>query len=422
MRPYLFLFFGVARVFLGGKKHFFGAFERALRGDTRCIMAFRHPNGGEPQLLTWFILFRLGALAKKEGIAFAKRPRALFIYGYEVLRWGGWVARLVMPGLGAMPIYHAKIDSQGLGRIYQDLLSGPYPLAMAPEGQVTYNVERVLNLEQGTMRIGFSVAERLIQAGKSFPVEILPVSIHFRYGIWGKICLKWLMKRIEKFTGFSALYKKEEVPDFTTRLRNCRDYLIAKNESRYGIARDENRTVPDRITLIIEAGLRRAEQILGIKPTSGETISRLYLIRQICWDRIFLPGRDTLKGLPRLERAQLDLAAGEAWHACRHTEVVDFIWYFHSALPEENAPLHEKIEFAQNLWDFANRTMGGSYATRNINIYPRRVIIQAAAPINLTERLPAYQKDRKATIQTAMDDLLQSYLNCIKEVNETEKE
>jgi hypothetical protein len=133
-----------------------------------------------------------------------------------------------------------------------------------------------------------------------------------------------------------------------------------------------------------------------------------------------LPGRETLEGLPQVERSLLDLQAGEAWHAGRHIELADFLRFFRSPLPEEETPLHLKIEYAQNLWDLANRTMGGSYSTRNINIFPRRVIIQAAKPISLTDRLPGYRRDRKAAIQSAMDELLTAYLGCIEEVNKAD--
>jgi hypothetical protein len=267
------------------------------------------------------------------------------------------------------------------------------------------------------MRIGFYAAERIEEQGNASPVEILPVSIHFRYGKWGKMCLKLLIKRIERFTGFRDPHKKEGYPPLTERLRRCRDYMITQNEKRYGIPVDEHREFPDRMDRIIEAALDRAEKILGIRPTAGETISRVYHIRQICWDRIYLPGRETLKNLPRVERSLLDLQAGEAWHAGRHMELVDFCWYFRSSLPEEENPLHIKIEYAQNLWDFANRTMGGAYSTRRIHIFPRRVIIQTAPSINLTQRLPGYRRDKKRAIQSAMDELRNAYLDCIEKVN-----
>jgi 1-acyl-sn-glycerol-3-phosphate acyltransferase len=422
-RIYLFIFLGIARVALRGQDHFFRAFEQALRGDSRCILAFRHPNGGEPQILTWFIIFRLKGLAKKAGVSFARRPHALFIYGYDVLRWGGWVARLIMPRVGAMPIHHTKLDSRGMARIFQALKNGPYPLAIAPEGQVTYNTEQILSLEQGAMRIGFHSADQLEKEGQPYPVEVLPVSIHPRYGVWGKMCLSWLMDRLDRAAGFRNRYRKEGKPDFSRRLRNLRDYLIALNETRYGVPKGgvlppgEEQDLQERIGVIINAAMDRAKKILGIHTPFSNIADGINELRQICWDRIYLPGRETLEGLPRVERSLLDLQAGEAWHAGRHIELADFLRFFRSPLPKEETPLHLKIEYAQNLWDLANRTMGGSYSTRNINIFPRRVIIQAAEPINLTDRLPGYRQDRRAAIQSAMDELLAAYLGCIEEVN-----
>jgi 1-acyl-sn-glycerol-3-phosphate acyltransferase len=383
--------------------------------------------------LTWFIIFRIRNLAKKAGVSFARRPHALFVYGYDVLRWGGWVARLVMPGVGAMPVHHTKLDSKGMARIFRALKEGPYPLGIAPEGQVTYNTEQVLNLEQGAMRIGFHSADQLQKEGRPYPVEVLPVSIHLHYGVWGKICLSWLMDRLDRVTGFRERYKKEGEPDFSRRLWNLREHLIAHNETRYGIKAavqlnpqgnaspsGENRDLQERIDGVVDAAIGRAKNILGVNGSGASIADRINELRQICWDRIYLPDKETLKGLSRVERSLLDLRAGEAWHAGRHIELADFLRFFRSPLPEEETPLHLKIEYAQNLWDLANRTMGGSYSTRNINIFPRRVIIQAAEPINLTDRLPVYRQDRKAAIQSAMDDLLKAYLNCIEEANKAD--
>jgi hypothetical protein len=412
-RMYLLVFLGIARVLLRDGRYLFDAFKRALQGSSRCILAFRHPNGGEAQLLAWFIIFRLRQLAKKAGVSFAIRPHVLFVYGYEVVRWGGFMARLVMPRLGALPVHHAKMDSTGMARIYKAIIDGPYPLAIAPEGQVSYTTEDVPRLEQGTVRIGFHAAEKLKQAGNPCPVEVLPVSIHFRYGPWGNVALKRLLKKIEKYTG---LYDRAgQSRPLAERLRRCRDCILALNEKRYGIPVDEGRLFPDRVDAVMEAALDRAEKILRIDQTSEDLIGRLYHIRQICWDRIYLPGRETLKDMSGVERTLADLRAGEAWYASRHMELVDFVWYFRVEVPSGDAPLHVKIEYVQNLWDFANRTMGGAYSKRVINIHPKRVIIQVAPPLNLTERLPDYLSDRKGAIASAMSDLKDAYLDCIRE-------
>jgi hypothetical protein len=414
-RMYLLIFLGIARVLLRDNGHMFDVFQRALRGDSRCILAFRHPNGGEAQLLLWFIIFRLRQLAKKEGVSFAIRPHALFVYGFEVIRWGGLIARLVMPRLGALPVHHAKMDSMGMSQIYRAIIDGPYPLALAPEGQVSYTTEDVPRLEQGTVRIGFNAAERMEKEGKSCPVEVLPVSVHFRYGPWGNVSLKRLLKKIEKYTGLKNQGDQNgrlSVPD---RMRRARDYILAVNEKRYGISPRENQSFAERVDAVMEAALRQAEGILGIERRREDLIERLYIIRQLCWDYMYLPGKDTLRDLPGIERAVTDLKAGEAWYASRHMELVDFVWYFRVEVPEEDAPLHVRIEYVQNLWDFANRTMGGAYSKRVINIHPKRVLIQVAPPLNLTERLPDYRADRKGAIAAAISDLKTAYLNCIQE-------
>ena len=416
-RLYLFLFYGIARIVYQDDKILFEAFRRALAGESRCIIAFRHPNGGEPQLLTWFFLFKLRYLAAREGIRFARWPHAVFVYGYEVVRWGGWVSRFIMPGVGAMPIHHSKIDSKGMDRIFKAIINGPYPLALAPEGQVSYTTDRVPRLEPGVIRIGFQAAERLAKKGSEIPLEILPLSVHFRFGSWGTLTVELLLRKIEELT-CNAHRERRKLP-FLERLRLCREHILSVNEDRYLIKRDDSLSFEERLEQVIYAALETAERMLGIKG-EGELFPRMYLVRQVCWDRIFLPDVDDLESMTNVQRSVKDLMAGEGWYIARHQEVVDFCWYFRVPLPTEETALHNKIEYVQNLWDFANRTMGGAYSNR-VSIYPRKVIIKAHPVINLSERLSSYHSDKKAAVDTALVDLEKAYLDCIEEANREEK-
>jgi hypothetical protein len=267
--------------------------------------------------------------------------------------------------------------------------------------------------------MGFYAAERISRMGQTLPVEVLPVSIHFHYGKWGFSRLQSLLKKVEKYTGFKDSPEQRKFPALTERLRVCRDFLIGVNEKRYDIKLDEGLDFSARIDRIIDCALDQSERSLGLKPFAGDIITRVYHIRQTCWDRIFLPGQETLEGLPPVERALLDLRAGEAWHAARHIELVDLLWYLRTPLPTGETSLDETVEYAQNLWDFANRTMGGAYSSRGSNIFPRRVIIQPGDAINLTERLPDFHKDKKTAINTAIEDLKKAYLDCNKAVKQS---
>ena len=413
-RLYLFLFYGIARMVLHGDgKNLFDAFKRALAGESRCIIAFRHPNGGEPQIISWFFLFKLRAAAARKGVRFARWPHAVCVYSYEVVRWGGWAARFIMPNIGAMPIHHAKIDSHGMARIYEAIAEGPYPVALAPEGQVSYTTDAIPRLEPGVIRIGFQVAERLEARGVDTPVEILPVSVYFRFGVWGKLTMEWLIRKVEKLAGLS--HRDRRKLPFAERLRQCRDYILEANEARYQISSDASLSFEKRLERVINAALETAERMMGVK-SEGEVFSRIYRVRQFCWDRIFLPSLNSLEGMSRIERSMKDMQAGEAWYIGRHQELVDFCLYFSIPLPTEETALHKKIEYVQNLWDFANRSMGGAYADR-VSIFPRKVLIQAAPVINLSERLASYHENKKAAIATAMSDLEKAYLDNISEAN-----
>jgi len=416
-RLYLFLYYGITKIVPHKDKTLFQAFERALSDKSRCIIAFRHPNGGEPQLLTWFILFKLRFYAARHGIRFARWPHAVFVYSYEVVRWGGWAARYVMPNVGAMPIYHSKIDTAGMTRIHKAIADGPYPLAITPEGQVSYTADTVPRLEPGVIRIGFYVAQNLKKTNPECPVEILPLSIHFRFGSWGKGTVEMLLKRTEKYCGY--LRKDEKKLSFEERLYKCRNHILEVNENRYNIKSDDSLSFNERIDKIAHAALETAERMLDLD-NEGDFFVRLHKIRQICWDRIVIPDVFSLKNIPQIQRSVMDLRAGEAWHIARHQELADICWYFKSSIPTENTALHNKIEYVQNLHDFASRTMGGAYSNR-VSIFPRKVIIKAAPVINLSERLPKYKENKKDVITETLADLEKAYFDNINEMNLTEK-
>ena len=410
---YLFLFFGITRIAIPDGKNMYDAFKRALAGESRCIIAFRHPDGGEPQLLTWFFLFKLRRFAAKNGVSFVRLPHAVFVYTYEVVRWGGWPARFFMPNLGAMPIYHAKMDNSGMTRIYNAISSGQYPVALAPEGQVSYTTEAVPRLEPGVIRIGFHNAERLEAKGENCPVEILPVAVYFRFGSWGKLTVEKLIRKIEKVCGFN---RGENLSVFE-RVQRCRDFILEVNEDRYQIKKDETLPFEKRLENVIYAALETGERILGLK-ADGDYFNRMYKLRQCCWDNIVLPGVSSFEGMPPIERSVKDLKAGEAWLAGRHQELVDFGWYFRVPMITRESTFHYQIEYVQNLWDFANRTMGGGFSDR-VSIFPRSAVIQAAPVINLSERLSTYKKDKKAAVAEALSDLEKAYLGCIAEAGKT---
>jgi len=410
-KPYILLLFGPAKIVLHDEKILFDIFNEPPSGNNRTLIAFRHPDGRESQLLAWFFIFKLRKLAAKKGIHFTKRPHVIFVYGYEVARWGGKAARLVMPKIGAIPIHHSKLDSKGMARIYDSIHNGPYPLALAPEGQVSYSTDTVPRLETGVIRIGFQAA----QTNENCSVRLLPLSIHFRYGKRGRKAMEKLLGKIEKTCGF---FSKDTSPlSLEERLSRCRNKILEINEERYNI-KNESLSFEERHKKVVDAALVAAERMLGIK-SEGDFFTRLYKVRHICWDRIYLPDVENFDGVSKAKRSLLDISAGEAWHIARHQELADFGWYFSHPLPKEDSALHVKVQYVQNLFDYASRTMGGAIADRKY-IPSDKIIIKPAPVIELSARLCEYKKDRKRTIENTKNDLEKAYLDCIEQVNKTE--
>ncbi|MDR1785872.1 MAG: acyltransferase, partial [Spirochaetaceae bacterium] len=258
-RTYLRSFIGGAKIRLEDTGPFAAAFERALSGRSRCIIALRHQNGWEPQTLMWYVITGFAGAARRRGVTFPQRPSLTFVHGYEVLRWGGPLARWLLPRIGAIPVHHTKLDSRGMARIYRALETGPYPLVIAPEGQVSYTLSMPPRIESGAARIGLTVAERLRSSGADAAVEILPVALYPRYGERGWRGVEALTAQVEGLCGITGR------GDLRERFLRLREAILGANEVRYGLLPQGD--FPSRLDGVIEAALARTADILGIPRT-----------------------------------------------------------------------------------------------------------------------------------------------------------
>ena len=410
--PYLRLGLGFGRVTVRHADRLVDAFHSALAGERRVVLAFRHPYGDEPQLLSWLFSSGVRHYARAAGVHLTRPPHAFFVHGYEVPRWGGAVVRWILPRVGALPVHHSKLDSTGMARIRTAIEDGAYPVALSPEGQVSYTSADVPRLEPGVVRLGFQAADRLASAGRPEHVHIVPVSVHYRYGKRGEAGLARLMGRLERFAGLAATTGAEGRTDM--RLGRALASLLKTAERLYGLSPGQHESTAERVGSIVEAALASGERLLGMAHGGGDSFARLYRIRQTGWDRVFLPPGQDPRAMTPLERAIADRRSGEAWYAMRHMELADFALYLRSDPPAADAPLYAVVEYAQNLWDFANRLAGGTIAGR-MEVRPKHADIIVGEPIDLSKRLAAYYDDRKRAVADTLSALEHEYRNCIRE-------
>ena len=405
-RPYLRLALGYRRIDVDRAGLLVDAFRDFQEGRTRLILAFRHPYGDEAQLMAWLFSRGVMAEARRLGAPLPDRAHAVFIHGYEVPRWSGPAVRWLLPRMGALPVHHSKVDRPGLERINAAIMDGRWPLALAPEGQVSYASRDVPRLEDGTVRLGFGAAAALRKAGRPERVVVVPISV-FRHCDDAVLpSLGRLVRRLEGALGVDGAGRTGA--GLKARLDAAAERLVALAEGLYGLKPSETGPGLDaRLAAVTLAAVEAAERILDLGSYRTGVIERVYRVRQAGWDRIY---PDTDPGsLHPAGRALADRRAGEAWYAMRHMELADLAFYLSPDRLDPAAPLDSVVEYAQNLWDLANRLMGGVISGR-VNVRPIRARIAIGPALDLSGRMAAYEADPRTAVRQAGTDLKDLFL------------
>ncbi len=402
-------------------------------GKTRLILAFRHPYGDEPQVFSYLFDVLLKKRARHDKMPLAGHPHARFIHGYEVALWGGPLLRWLLPRIGAVPVYHVKADSAGIKAIRAIIRNGPYPIALAPEGQVSYRSETVPRLEAGCAQMGFWCAEKLEKEKRNEQVTILPLSVHHLFNPRDEKKVLKMIRTLEEICAPDAACAEDtteaSLPDrleaLDLRVLDMAEAFYERTYGRYVKADGTGKSRDARWEGLRHIALAEGERALGITvPPGSDEIQRVYRLRQECWDRIY--SLDPLRKIGQLERAYADRRAGEAWFAMRHMEFVDISYYLDSSYlrePPGVTPSFNRIaETVINFCDLVNRLTGGNISNRPNGLRKKAVVI-AGSPIEIRERLDAYRKNRKNAVESVTGELKRIFLECaaaqtIKEIQQ----
>ena len=408
-------------------------------GKTRLILAFRHPYGDEPQVFSYLFDVLLKNRARRDGVALRGHPHARFIHGYEVALWGGPLIRWLLPRIGAVPVYHVKADSAGIKAIRGIIRDGPHPIALAPEGQVSYRSETVPRLEAGCAQMGFWCAEELEKDGRDERVCILPLSMHHEFDPRDEKKVEKMVRALEAVCAASSpdgqvlpaaalheqpaapLHDRLEVLDLQM-LAMAEDFYERTYGKRAKVDGHDAQSRDARWEALRHIALAEGERALGLTPhAAADEIQRVYRLRQECWDRIY--SLDPARKISALERAYADRRAGEAWFAMRHMEFVDIAYYLDSdylAGTAGDPPSFNRIaETALNLTDLVNRFAGGNISNRSAVLRKRAVVI-AGKPIEIRERMSAYRGNRKQAVDAVTADMKQIFLDCATALRDKE--
>jgi hypothetical protein len=357
--------------------------------------------------------------ARRLGVRLRRSPRGYFLYGRDVPEWAGHFLYWLFPRIGAIPVYPGRYDSRSITLLRRYLTDMPHPVALAPEGQVTYHNERVARLQPGTAQLGFWCMEDLRAQGRTEDVIILPVCTSYHYDPKDWPGLIRLLEKVERECGLIPLDGGEDAAPqrICERVRRASGHLMRVAEDFYARfyghsfpARTEERPLDDlqeRMRGVCDAALSTAEGLFNLKG-KGDFPQRVFASRMTGLGRMFREDIAELDELPALDRALADRVALEAWLSQRHVELADVLEYLHADYLRPDSHFDRFVESITNLWDVVNRLEGGNVGGR-INPFHKTARFVVNEPIAVSAYWHAYKDDRRKAVTSLTAEIFESF-------------
>ncbi len=244
-------------------------------GQTRFLIAFRHPNSPNDAFCMAHLLWQaVPQAAKGRGFKLKYPVHSHFIYDRGIPIWAGDFASWIFSRLGGSSMQRGKLDRLGLRSARNLMASGQFPIAIAPEGGTNDHSEIVSPLEPGVAQIAFWCVEDLQAAGRAQQVAIVPVSIQYSYLTppWPE--LEKLLSEVEADLGLpqQAIYHSEaSSSSLYLRLFRAGEELLSLMEKFYNqfyhqqptptpSLEDPNAKMAARLQALLDTALRVCEE------------------------------------------------------------------------------------------------------------------------------------------------------------------
>jgi hypothetical protein len=414
-----------------GMERLVRAYQDMQDGRARLIVAFRHPGVEDGTMVFRLMSGIVNAEARRLGMKLSRPARGYFLYGRDVPEWSGQFLAWMLPLLGAIPVYPGRYDSRSIGTLRRYLTDMPHPVALAPEGQVTYHNERVAALEPGTAQLGFWCVEDLKKQSRTEEVVILPVCTSYHYDPRDWRGLLRLLDRVERESGLPPLealaprdrqdplgFAAPSVREKTLiRIMRVQRHLLDTAEGFYtrfyGIgfphpAGEETAgTLQERLHGVCEAALTVLERFFHVK-ARGDFVQRVLAIRQVGLSWMHRDDIPDVEALSPMERALADRVAQESWLCLRHLEMVDVLEYFRVDYLKPDSSYDRFVESITDLWDVVNRIEGGNISGR-INPFVKTARIVVNEPIPITPLWEQYKQNRRKAVTSLTQRIMESF-------------
>lgn len=379
-------------------------------GQSRLLLAFRHPSIDDPLCLAALLWREVPRLSRRQGLRLRRRPHCFFLYDRGIPLWAGAPVGWLLQRLGGSSIQRGRLDTAGLRSARDLLLHGAYPFAAAPEGATNGHNERVSALEPGIAQLAFWTAEDLCKDDRDPAVTILPIGLQYRWSapIWPR--LAELLAELERKAGLVPPPRPSLEPEaLYGRLQALAERMLTLMERLYRQA--YQRPLPElpglaeRLHQLETTALEVVEASFGIRP-SGDLAARCRRLEQAAWERLYPAVGSGPQPCP-LERGLADRLAEETERRIWHMRLVETFAAVSGSYVRERPSQERFADTLLLLWDTQSRLLGRNPGRRP-RLGPRQVRITLAEPIAVAGRLVEYRHDRRGAVARLTADLQQA--------------
>ena len=294
-------------------------------------------------------------------------------------------------------LFRSGSNRNGLDILRKQMQEGLFPIALAPESQVTYHMYACSPLAPGVASLA------LWGEHDDKSVVVIPVAIGYRHSDEGDTFIRSSLQRWETLTGM-VLTDREHAPVLTLLLE-ATEKTVSMLESWYDMEiLTEKRSTRQRVLDICERAMRKAEQLAKVEP-EGNLLDRLFRIRYRGVEAIH-PHHFDPRELPPLGRSLADFSALEAHVYLRHSQLVDVFQYLDPAYIDAPCSEGRACEYVLNLLDVINRLQGGNVNTR-FSPAKKEALVSIGTPVQISDIRAHGRRERLAAIGDAVFDALQ---------------
>jgi hypothetical protein len=416
------------------------AMDRFQAGESRLLLAFRHPSVDDPACLAHLIWRDLDQEGRRLGRQWRPRPHFQFLYDRGIPLWAGPRIGWLLQRLGGCSIQRGKLDTAALRTVRQLLLDGPYPLAVAPEGATNGHNERLSALEPGAAQLAFWTADDLAKAQRPEAMTVLPIGVQYRFSGNAWPAIEALLCQLERQSGLATQPAASPDPEaLYPRLFALAERMLTLMETFYrdsyhrdlpaasattaaaaaaaapaaagaaaaatpaatanpAAAQTANLALAERLGRLLETALAEVEQSFAIEPR-GDLASRCRRLEQAAWDRLYLAAPPT-----PLERGLADRLAEETAQRLWHMRLVESFVAVSGDYVKERPSQERFADTLLLLWDTQARILGRDPGTRP-RLGPRTALISLGEAIAFTPLLEDYHRDRRRAVARLTADL-----------------